>query len=263
MPEISIIIINFNTYNLTCNCLESIYTLTKDVEFEVILVDNASTECSPQLFKEKYPLVNLVISKENIGFSKGNNLGIKFSKGEYILLLNSDTELQNNAVKMVYDVLKNDSKIGAASSKLIFQNGIIQSCCQKFPSVFLNVFEFSRLHKLFPLSIRSHIFFGSYFDHLSYAEPDWIWGTFFMFPRQLLGLMKHGILNDDFFMYIEDMKWCYDIRKLGLKAAYVPDAITLHHMGGSSADKKRLMFKNYNLFLKKNYNYFSYILLKK
>lgn len=263
MPDISIIIINFNTYRLTCKCIESIYALTKDIKFEIILVDNASTECLPQLFKDKYPLINLIVSKTNIGFSKGNNLGIEYSNGEYILLLNSDTELKNNAVKIVYDVLKRDQKIGAASSKLVFENGLVQSCCQKFPSVFLNLFEFGRLHKLLSNKVRSHLFFGSYFDHQSYAEPDWIWGTFFMFPKRHILLMKNGILNDDFFMYMEDMKWCFDIKKLGLKVAYVADAIVLHHMGGSSADKSQLLLKNYNLFLKNNYNFLSYILLKK
>src|SRR4051794_40929468 len=96
--EVSVIIINYNTFSLTCKCIESIINKTSGIEFEIILVDNASTECDPDLFKKKFPFITLIKNKENSGFSRGNNTGIHSAKYEYILLLNSDTELVNNAL---------------------------------------------------------------------------------------------------------------------------------------------------------------------
>src|ERR1700679_2214851 len=98
--ELSIIIINYNTFGLTCNCIQSIYDKLTDVEYEIVLVDNASVECDPNLFKEKFSGITLVINPVNTGFTGGNNTGIEYSKGEYLLLLNSDTELINNAPKI-------------------------------------------------------------------------------------------------------------------------------------------------------------------
>ena len=252
---VSIIIINYNTFQLTCNCLQSVIEKTINVNYEIILVDNNSRECSPKKFKEKFPEIILIENFENLGFSKGNNLGISYAKGDYILLLNSDTELQNNAIKIIYDKLQSDCKIGAASAKLEYPSGTIQCCCQRFPSAWLNLIELSRLHKLLPYKIKAKLFFGSYFKHDEYAEPDWIWGTFFMLRRNLIDLMNGHKLNDIFFMYMEDMQWCFDVKKLGYKIVYIPEAFVIHHCGGSNGKTKKLIKDNYNVFLKKNYTY--------
>ncbi|MGZ3918757.1 MAG: glycosyltransferase family 2 protein [Bacteroidia bacterium] len=261
MPEVSVIVINYNTFDLTCACIESIYKKTIGVTFEIILIDNASTECSPDKFEALFPQIILIKNQSNVGFSKGNNIGIKKASGNIILLLNSDTELINNAIKITYDFLIKNPHVAAVSSKLIYENGLIQPCCQKFPSVFNNLIEFSRIHRLLPGKIRSKLFFGAYFNHETYIQPDWIWGTFFMFPAKLLGMLKDKKLNEDFFMYVEDMQWCFEFRHLGFDIAYLPDAIVLHHSGGSSGDIK-LIIKNYNSFLKKNYNPLKYFILK-
>src|ERR1700761_7305700 len=103
--QLSIIIINYNTFQLTCNCIQSIYDKLTGVDFEIILVDNASVECDAHLFKAKFPNINLIISPTNTGFTGGNNLGVANATGEYLLLLNSDTELINNAPKICLDHL--------------------------------------------------------------------------------------------------------------------------------------------------------------
>ena len=103
--QLSIIIINYNTFTLTSNCIQSIHDQLKEVDYEIILVDNASVECDPYLFKNKYPSINLVTSNTNTGFAGGNNLGLQHATGKYILLLNSDTELINNAPKICLDHL--------------------------------------------------------------------------------------------------------------------------------------------------------------
>ena len=263
MVQVSVIIVNYNTFELTNKCIQSVFDNTKDLNFEIILIDNASTDENPDKFKQHFPDIKLIVNPENIGFSRGNNLGINIANGHYIVLLNSDTELVNNAIKITYDKINKDSSIAAISSKLVFPNGKIQHCCQKFPSLFLDIIEKCRIHKLFSKKTREQLFFGSYFDHQIYAEPDWIWGTFFLFNKKIIEALPGEKLNDEYFMYMEDMQWCFDFRKNGYKIAYEPQAVVLHHMGGSSADKIMLMKENYNKFLKKNYSSLDYIFLKK
>src|SRR5258708_6435494 len=124
--QLSIIIINYNTFQFTCNCIQSIHEKLIDVEYEIVLVDNASVECDANLFKEKFPDINLVISKINTGFTGGNNLGIENSKGEYLLLLNSDTELINNAPKICLDYIRQHKEVGMVTCQLLYPNGKIQ-----------------------------------------------------------------------------------------------------------------------------------------
>ena len=261
--DISIIIINFNTFQLTCNCIRSVIENTFEINYEIILVDNASTECDAEKFKVLFPKIHLIKSEINLGFSKGNNLGIKNSLSSVILLLNSDTLLKNNAIKICFEYLNKGSNIGVVSSSLLYPDEKLQACCQAFPSIWLSFLEKTRLHKILPSRLRAHIFYGSYFNHKEYAEPDWIWGTFFMFHRKIINDLQGCKLDDSFFMYMEDMMWCYDIRRIGYKIAYIPQAKVIHFMGSSSGKKEEFMKINFNKFLKRNYSLISYLILKK
>jgi GT2 family glycosyltransferase len=133
--QLSIIMINYNTFTLTCNCIQSIREKLVDVEYEVILVDNASVECDPNLFKEKFPWITLVVNPVNTGFTGGNNTGIEHSKGDYILLLNSDTELINNAPKICLDYLMQHKEVGIVSCQLTYPDGSIQYNTRRFRTI--------------------------------------------------------------------------------------------------------------------------------
>ncbi len=259
---VSIIIINYNTFDLTCKCIQSIYNYTHDVLFEIILVDNNSTECNPDLFLKKFPLIKLIKSNENLGFSKGNNLGIKYAKGDVILLLNSDTELKENSIKKTYCDLIKKPNIGATTCRLVFQNGEVQSVCQRFPSIFYLLIELFRLHKFLSKQKAGKLLLGSFFDYKESIFVDWVWGTFFMFRASILDLMPNKKLDDKFFMYNEDMQWCWDIKKLGYKIYFNPKTEVIHYMGASLGDKQKFMNENYKLFLKHNYNLVHRILIK-
>ena len=254
MITVSVIIINYNTFQLTCNCIESIYQKCNGNDFEIILVDNASQECNPNIFLEKFPAIKLIRSPENVGFSKGNNLGIAAAKGEYILLLNSDTELVNDATSPCLHHLANNKHVGVVTTKLIFPDGRIQSTCQRFPNIFYNVLEILRFQKFFP-RIGGRLLLSCFFDYKEPVSIDWTWGAFFMFPKNILAKLPNGKLNDDFFMYCEDMKWCLDIKKLGYAIHYIPNGEVIHYMGASSGDKKPLMIKNHAYLMNNNYNF--------
>ncbi|RYY21785.1 MAG: glycosyltransferase family 2 protein [Chitinophagaceae bacterium] len=252
--DVSIVIINYKTYRLTCDCIESVLAFTKDLAYEIILVENGSDE-----FKENqtYPWgekVRIVISRENLGFAGGNNLGIKYTRGKYILLLNSDTYLKDNAIKNAFHYIERHQNTGVVSAKLVFPDGRHQSVAQRFPSVKYKLFELLRLQKLLPAGVAGKLLLGAFFDHKTNTSADWVWGAFFMFRSEILKMLPEEKLDDTYFMYFEDMQWCMDIRNLGYEIHYCAEAEVVHIMGGSSANKNALMLKNEQVFMNKNYS---------
>ena len=243
---VSIIIINYNTKQLTINCIRSVIEQTKNVTYEIILVDNASTETDPAIFLDVFPSIKLVVSPMNKGFSGGNNLGIDIAQGEYVLLLNSDTELVNDAVSIAVEKMKSDLSIGALSAQLIYPDGTPQPVIGRFPSLKNELFELLRIYKFESKVKRQIRLQGDLWNYSIPTETDWIWGAFFLIPTPILKQFPNQKLHDDFFMYFEDVQWCYFIHhSLNRKIVYAPDALVIHHLAGSSEIKDPILnFKN-------------------
>ena len=256
--QLSIIIINYNTFQLTCNCIASIKEKVLEVDYEIILVDNASGECDPNSFKEKFPDIILIINSINTGFTGGNNIGISHAKGNYILLLNSDTELINNAAKICLDYLKNHPKAGMVTAQLQYPNGKLQYNCRRFRTISWELLEIFPLYKLMAKSKRERLMLHHYFDHKTIVKCDWVWGTFMLFPKKIIRALQGHKLSDDFFMYCEDVLWCWDFKNLGYEIYFLPEAKVMHiHKGSTSKEKlekTRLSgIKNHAKFMKKFY----------
>jgi GT2 family glycosyltransferase len=256
--QLSIIIINYNTFTLTCNCIASIKEKLVDVVYEIILVDNASIECNPSLFKEKFPFITLIKSDTNTGFTGGNNLGVAAAKGTYLLLLNSDTELINNAPKICLDYMLQHKHVGMVTSQLIYPDGKLQANCRKFRTISWELLEIIPLYKLLPKAKREALMLHHYFDHKSFANCDWVWGAFMFFPASIIGQLPNKKLSDDFFMYCEDVLWCWDFKQLGYDIHFLPQAKVMHiHKGSVSKDKwvkiRTTSIANHSLFMKKFY----------
>jgi len=253
---VSIIILNYNTFNLTIKCIRSVFDNTKNVDFEIILVDNASTECDPEKFLEEFPGIVLIKNSENRGFSKGCNDGIAKASGKYILLLNSDTILLNNAIGFCYDYLNSNPDTGVCTCRIENPDGSPQNNCQRFPSITYPLVERLRLHKIFSKRKQGKILLGPYFNYSEQTDCDWVWGTFFMFPLKTLELFPEKILTETFWMYLEDMEWCKLISKAGKKICFLPDGRILH-FGGNNFEVLNLDNKhrnNFEIFLKNYYN---------
>lgn len=221
----------------------------------MILVNNASTECPPEMFHEVFPDITLVKNNENRGFAKGCNDGIAHAKGEYILLLNSDTILLNNAIGICLEHLKAKPDNGVVTCRLENSDGTPQNNCQRFPSYWLSLAEKLRLHKLYPKKKRGTIWLGPYFDYASNANPDWVWGTFFMFRKDLLDVFPDKKLTETFWMYVEDMEWCWIANKAGRNVVFTPDGIVLHYGGNEAKSEKikKMIDNNFRKFLKLYY----------
>lgn len=255
--QLSIIIINYNTFQLTCNCIQSINEKLHDLTYEIILVDNDSSECDPNLFVKKFPDLKLIICAENTGFTGGNNIGIDKANGDYILLLNSDTELLNNAPKICYDYMEHNPEVGITTAQLVYPDGKIQYNCRRFRTISWELLEIFPLYLLFSKKTKEHLMLHHYFDHKSIAKCDWVWGTFMLFPKRIISELN-GKLADDFFMYGEDVRWSWDFKNLGYEIHFLPEAKVMHiHKGSTAKDKLEKIrltgIKNHAQFMKKFY----------
>lgn len=263
MPDLSVIIINYNQFQMTIDCINSILEKTHDIRVEIILVDNHSDKINPDDFLKIFPTqIKLIKSQENGGFAKGNNLGIQQASGEYIVLLNNDTLLQNNAFLSTKLFLESQQDVAIATGKLIYPNGQIQHNCQRFPSVKYKLAELFRIQKLVGKKRAGTLLFGSFFDHNTIAYPDWVWGTYFMFRKSFLTEFEEHKLPETFFMYCEDMEWCMETKKKGYKIGFEPKGEVIHLLGASGAKKNQLMEENLDKFKKMYYSSFSRFIVK-
>lgn len=253
---VSIIIINYNTFHLTCQCIKSIIEHTKGVNYEVILVDNASKECNPDEFLEKFPTITLVKSTMNGGFAKGNNWGIEKAIGDFILLLNSDTYLVEDSISQACTILKRTPNIGALGVRMVYEDGKVQHSARMFRSIRWELLDLFRFILTFlPYQKRSKLMMGKYFKSDFSTFCDWVNGAFMMFPKAILNQFPKRKLDERFFMYGEDQLWCYQFQQKGFSSYFFTDTTIVHINNGSTNKNKQLgliltMIKNELIILK-------------
>jgi GT2 family glycosyltransferase len=254
--DLSIIIINYNTFDMTCQCIRSIQQQVQGITYEIVLVDNGSAEEGIPDFLDIFPDIVLIKNENNEGFSKGVNIGIVRSSGGIVLLINSDTVFQNDAASICLKYLEENKQVAVVGAALFCQDGQVQHNCQRFPSIRFTLFELFRLQKVFPKRVGGKILLGFFFDHDEIVYTDWIWGTFFMFRKSILKELNGGHLADDFFMYVEDVQWCMEFKLLGYKIAFVPQARVIHFSGQSQGAKSSLISTNMEIFMKRYYRFY-------
>lgn len=241
---LSIIILNYNSFQLTSDCIRSVLAQIGGMEAEVILVDNDSTECDPVRFSELFPSVTLVRSGRNGGFAFGNNKGIEVAKGEYILLLNSDTLVNENSFQLSLDHFRKHPDTGVLGCRMTYPDGSIQYTARRFRSIsweLLDLFRFIPL--LMGYEKRAELMLGKYFHHDRNMECDWLNGAFFMFKKQTLSRLPGNKLDERFFMYGEDQLWCEQIKNLGLANRFFAGTTIIHINSGSTAINKQLALR--------------------
>lgn len=250
--NLSIIIVNYNTRKLLENCLNSLFLYCKKEltsgEYEIIVVDNSSKDGSVEYLRELcfndtyHQYISLIANINNSGFAKANNIGIKEAKGDLILLLNSDTEVKNGAIQGMVEFMSDPPTLksfgeakGVATCKILLGNGKIDPACHRgFPTLWNAFCYFTRFEKLFT---KFKIFSGyhQYYKNLdSVHEVDAISGAFFMVSRKVIDDV--GLLDEDYFMYGEDLDWCYRIKQAGYKIWYNPNFQIIHYKKQSGRD---------------------------
>ena len=255
--KLSVVIVNWNSIELLQACLDSIFLKNSGFDFEIIVVDNASADNSAEILKKEFPYIQLIQNNENIGFTRANNKAIIEAKGKYILLLNPDTIIKDRDIFENWVVfMDNHPEAGASGCKLIYQDGSHQVGDAGFKPTFRTIFNFSFfLSKIKPVQFKG-IFLN--YDKLNTPiEVDWICGAGFLVSKSILE--KVGLMNEDIFMYADDIEWGCRIREYGYKIFYLPQMEIIHLQGGSAKKQKeiskfsylwlnniRLLYKYYN-----------------
>jgi N-acetylglucosaminyl-diphospho-decaprenol L-rhamnosyltransferase len=238
-PELSIIIVNWRSAAFLRKCLASIFANTKNLAFETIVVDNASFDGADAVCAE-YPLVQYIQSNDNLGFAKANNLGFRHSKGEFVLLLNPDTEVIGDALKTLVECMKARPEVGIVGAKLFNSDMTIQtSCIQAFPTVLNQFLDTEFLRNRFPRSS----FWGTWPLFSGQTEPSQIEvvsGACLLIRRSVFEQV--GLFTENFFMYAEDVDLCYKVHRAGQKILYEGRAEVVHHGGQSSSKEPQSNF---------------------
>jgi len=268
--DLSIIIVSFNTMNITCECVKSVVKHTKGIYFEIIVVDNASRDDSVKVLRS-LNIKNLIIikNKKNIGFGSANNQGMKIAKGNFILLLNSDTKVYDNVIGKMVLWQKLHPEIGIASCALKNPDGTLQDSGGYFPTL-VRVFSWMTIQDVpgvdnlikpfHPMKSKSFMRGESFYKEEK--ELDWVTGAFFLMSKEVFEDV--GFFDSDYFMYMEEVDYCYEAKKRGWRVYYLP-SLSLTHIGGASGTKQASVIGEYQgikRFFKKHYSRWQYPLLR-
>lgn len=256
MIDLSIIIVNYNTDELVNQCISSIKATTSNIKYEIIVVDNASPDDNSDNILQG-DLVRLIKLKKNIGFSGGNNVALKESLGEYVLLLNPDTIVHEKTINDTLNFYRSKENIGAVGCKLLNQNGKLDPGCKRsFPTAVSSISHFSKLDKIFPKSKTFGKYNLTYIDENEVSEVECISGAFMMIKKSVLD--KVGFLDERFFMHSEDIDLCFRIKEAGYKIFYYPKVDILHLKGQSgkksSEEVMKYLHNSMWLFYEKHYS---------
>lgn len=254
-PAISVVIVSYNVRDLLENCLHSLYSALSGLSHEVFVVDNHSDDGTVEMIRRRFPAVLLIANEENLGFARANNLALARARGETMLLLNPDTLVQEDTISAMLRFFRQNEDVGLAGCKIIKPDGTLEAACRRtFPSPWVSFTKLSGLSALFP---RSPVFARYNLTYLSEDESyevDAISGSFMMLRRAVYDAI--GGLDETYFMYGEDLDWCYRAQKAGWKLFYVHDTKIIHYGGEStkrsSIDAHAEFYRAMQVFARKN-----------
>jgi GT2 family glycosyltransferase len=249
-PDVSIIIVGWNSRDLLAPCLEAVHGMNPDRPREVILIDNASADGTATFVRERHPEVMLVANADNLGFARANNQGMKLARGRFVLLLNPDTEVRPSAIPALIEYLETHPEVGACGPKLIYPDGRLQPNGRRFPSLASQLLVATGLRQLNPAAYDlRHQWQRTDFERV--ADVDEVSGACLMVRREVIE--EVGGMDEDLFMYYEEVDWCYRIKRARWRIAYVPAAVVVHHIAQSV---NKAGFRAYRAFHTSQYRYF-------
>jgi GT2 family glycosyltransferase len=233
--ELSIIIVSFNVKSYLLDCIDSVVSSVHSIDYEVIVVDNASQDGSAEAVGRKFPGVRLVANPNNVGFAAANNQGHSLSSGEFILLLNPDTMVKGSAIENVFRFMKATPAAGLAACRQLKPDGSLQKSTQPFPSILEHLLRAFFLDRIFYWQYWKR----TYFQKVPF-EIDYPTGAFMMVRRQ--ALRERSLLNPKYFMYSEEKDLALRLKKNGWKVYFVPSAEVIHYGGQSTGQVAEDMF---------------------
>ena len=257
MIDLSIIIVNYNVKEFLQNLLESVYKAAGKLSIEIIVVDNASDDGSPEIIKQRFPQVKLIENKVNVGFGKANNQALEIAGGKYIVLINPDTIVKEDTFSKLIDFFNKTPDAGLAGCKILNPDGSLQLACRRsFPGPWTSFTKVFGLSSLFPKSKLFAKYNLTYLDENQTYEVDAISGAFMMMRRDVYE--KIGGFDPAFFMYGEDLDFCYRTQQAGFKVYYFHETEVIHFKGESTKrskiDETKIFYDAMHLFVKKHFS---------
>jgi len=261
--DLSVVILNWNTAALLEQSLDTLVGTQSAIEYEIVVVDNNSTDNSREMVADKFPSVRLIANPTNLGFGAGNNVAVPQTSGRWILFLNSDTTVLPDALTKLVQFADSSDDIGIVGAKLLNPDGSLQYSCRQYPNLGTGFFRNTPLGRLFPKNKFAADYLMKEYDHLSPRDVDWVSGAALCIRRRLVEQIS--AFDEDFFMYCEDVDLCWranhapfpDDKTRNWRVAYCPDAIITHHIGKSSDLVPTRMTYEFHrsqyLFYKKHY----------
>ena len=227
--DVTVSVVSFNTRDLLRAALAAALA-SSGVSLEVIVVDNGSNDGSAEMVEREFPSVRLIRNPDNRGFAAANNLAIRRAAGRYILLLNPDTEVRPETIAVLAGYLDAHPRTGICGPRILFPDGSFQSCGYRFPTVLSEIRQSKNVNKALKAFVGPETFVA---DHPDAREVDWVDGACFMIRRKVVDQI--GPLDEQYFLYAEELDWCFNARKAGWAIAAVPDTEMVHHLGQSSS----------------------------
>lgn len=256
MPDLSIIIVSWNVSDLLANCLDSILSSPISIvdaqtnlsAIEIIVVDSHSSDHTVTMLRERYPQVKLVEQNENIGFTRANNIGLGETQGRYILLLNPDTNVLDNALMCMMEYLDHNPDVGIVGPHTLNEDGSTQSTRRRFPTFWIGLFESTWLQRFAPKSLLDHYYVTEGIPSDATLDVDWVQGSAMMVRREVYEQI--GGLDEGYFMYSEELDWCKRAKQVGWRVVFLGDAKIVHYGGKSSeqaAARSHILFQQSKL----------------
>lgn len=233
MSDLSIIIVSWNVKDFLAACLTSIQANTAALDYEVIVVDSASTDGSVEMLRSQFAWVKLLPQADNVGFTKGNNIGLKTAQGRYVLLLNPDTEVIGDALVQMVRYLDAHPDVGIVGPRTLNTDGSPQSTRRRFPTILTAMFDSTWLAPFAPRRILD-AYYARDVAETETADVDWVQGSALMTRRAIYEQV--GGLDERYTMFSEELDWCKRIRSAGWRTIYLGTAKIVHH-GGKSTDQ--------------------------
>jgi hypothetical protein len=262
--DLSIIIVSWNSEKDISACLSSIEKAKQNLNAEVFVVDNSSSDGTVGIVESNFHGVNMIKNSNNAGFAKANNQAISISKGEYVLILNPDTILNENSLTDSIEYMKQNSEIGVLGCAIHNPDGSQQFSVRKFPTLVSQILVLCKLHNFFPNLWPIKKYFALNFDYTKDQVVDQVMGAFMLISRSCLN--KVGLLDENFWIWFEDVDYCKRVKNAGLQVVYSPKMSIIHNQSQSFArlfavKEQKIFNKSLLYYMKKHNGNLAYIIL--
>ena len=238
---VSIIIVNYNQKNFLKVCIKGILKVAPKLDYEIIVVDNASTDKSQELLlnlKSQISNLKIILNERNLGFAGGCNTGIKKARGKYILILNPDIVVLENSIEKLYQFMEENKNVGIAGPKLLNPDKTIQPSCYRYPVWYIPILRRTFLGNFSWAKKKLDYYLMTDFNHLEIKEVDWLLGACLMLRKEMIDQI--GLFDERFFLYFEDVDLCRRAKMAGWKVVYFPPSEMFHYYQRASASQSRI-----------------------